>query len=369
MEHLINKYDVAIIGGGATGTATFRDLSLRGFKSILLEKNTIGTGTTHNCHRNLVGGMRYVIKDPTTAINCATENKILSKIAPSIVDKNNNYHVGFRNNYTKKALEAAKEIGIKFTEKDIETVRNEIPVLSKNIDIAIETEDKNFNAIGFCSLNCKSAKAIGGVLSDNTEIHKINRCNNGYELYTDKEAIFTKYIINSTGAWINSIACIVNVVIPIEYFQGTIIIKKTLSQRGLQFFHEPSDADAYIVHDGEAWLGTTSVKIETPYDIKPEPLVEDYLTKKFETIIPSVTQGHVMKKIVGIRALYKNTDDNNGREHTRDFRIIENPQGFLHIIGGKLTTARLMAEKISDLICAKAEIEVPCRTHIEPLPP
>lgn len=367
MDHQIDRFDVAIIGGGATGTATFRDLSLRGFKSILLEKNEVGAGTTYNCHQNLVGGMRYVVKDPTTAINCAKENEILSKIAPSIVDKINNYHVGFRNAYTEKALRAAKEINIKFIEKDIKTVRDEIPVISKKVNIAIETEDKNFDAISFCSLNCKSAKSSGGILSDKTEIQKIKRSTNGYEIYTNRDPIFAKYVINSTGAWINSIASELNVIIPMEYYQGTIIIKKTLSPRGLQFFHEPSDADAYIVHGSEAWLGTTSLKIENPSEAKPELSVEEYLTKKFSLIIPDVSQGQVIRKIVGIRALCKNIDDFDGREHTRDFKIIENPEGFLHIIGGKLTTARLMAEKISDLICTKTGNSISCRTHIESL--
>lgn len=355
------------MGGGATGTATFRDLSMRGFKTILLEKKAIGAGTTFNCHQNLVGGMRYVIKDPTTAINCANENKILSKIAPSLVQDYNNYFVGFRNPYTEKALKAAKELGIKFEEKDIEKVKEEIPVLSKNVDIAVETEDKNFDAVRFCSLNCLSAVAKGGVLSDNTEIHKINHGGNTFELLTDKGVIFAKFVINTTGAWINSVACKVDVAVPVEYYQGTIVIKKTLSKRGLQFFHEPSDADAYIVHGGEAWLGTTSVKIESPYELKPEPSVGDYLIKKFSVIIPTLSPEHVIRKIVGIRALYKNINDINGRELTRDFKIIENPQGFLHIIGGKLTTARLMGEKISDLICAKSGIKSPCRTHLEVL--
>jgi glycerol-3-phosphate dehydrogenase len=355
------------VGGGATGTATFRDLSLRGFKTLLLEKNSIGAGTTFNCHQNLVGGMRYAIKDPVTALNCAKENKILSKIAPSCIKGHKNYFVGFKNEYTTKALKSAKNLGIEFREKDLESVKGEIPVLSKDIDIAIETEDKNLDAVQFCSLNCLSAKAEGGVLSDNTEIHKINRGNKSFELLTEKETISTKFIINTTGAWVNSIANKVKVNLPVEYFQGTIIIKKTLSARGIQYFHEPSDADAYIVHGNEAWLGTTSVKIKNPCEIKPEPSVEEYLIKKFRIIIPTLSQDQVIRKFVGIRALCNNNDDENGRGLTRDFKIIENPQGFFHIIGGKLTTARLMAEKMSDLICEESGAKVPCKTHLEAL--
>jgi glycerol-3-phosphate dehydrogenase len=38
------------------------------------------------------------------------------------------------------------------------------------------------------------------------------------------------------------------------------------------------------------------------------------------------------------------------------------------ITGGKLVTYRLMAEKTSDLICQKMGIDVPCSTHLKPLP-
>jgi glycerol-3-phosphate dehydrogenase len=158
-----------------------------------------------------------------------------------------------------------------------------------------------------------------------------------------------------------------DITVPVEYYQGTIVIRETLSHRGLQFFHEPEDADAYLVRNNEAWLGTTSVKIENPYSTISEPDVENFLTKKFSIILPEISKGAVHRKFVGIRALYKNIDSTSGRELTRDFKIIEQPEGFLHIIGGKLTTARLMAEKITDVVCEKSGVTSLCKTHLLPL--
>ncbi|HLO15633.1 MAG TPA: hypothetical protein VK206_12435, partial [Anaerolineales bacterium] len=60
-----------------------------------------------------------------------------------------------------------------------------------------------------------------------------------------------------------------------------------------------------------------------------------------------------------------------GRAATRGFRCYDHSEegtpGFFSIIGGKTTTARLMAEKMSDIVCAKLGIETPCQTHTEPL--
>jgi glycerol-3-phosphate dehydrogenase len=43
-------------------------------------------------------------------------------------------------------------------------------------------------------------------------------------------------------------------------------------------------------------------------------------------------------------------------------------KNLITIIGGKLVTYRLMAEKTSDLLCGKMGIDVSCSTHLKPLP-
>ena len=56
---------------------------------------------------------------------------------------------------------------------------------------------------------------------------------------------------------------------------------------------------------------------------------------------------------------------------SRNFVIIDHSQdgleGFVSIVGGKLTTYRLMAEKIADLVCAKLSMNEKCRTAEEAL--
>jgi glycerol-3-phosphate dehydrogenase len=366
MARLRADYDVIVIGGGAVGTAVFRDLSMRKFKTALIEKNFVGHGTTYASHQNLVGGMRYVLVDPITAKQCARENKIISKIAPNIVGKINNYFVGFRDEYTEKALEKAKDLGITFYEKNAEEVKKEIPTLSKDIDIVVETEDKNLDAIAFCKLNFLSAIKNEGELFEETKISKIRQEKSNFILSTNRGEFITKYVVNATGAWIKIIANMVHVRLPIAYSQGTIIVQKTLSSRGIQFFRKPSDADAYIVHSDEAWLGTTATTISDPSEAKPEPWAERYLTQNFSVIIPEIPNQPILRKFTGIRALCKKNNAND-RELTRNFNIVEKPEAFFNIIGGKMTTARLMAERISDIVCNKTGVNFPCRTYIEPL--
>jgi glycerol-3-phosphate dehydrogenase len=369
------RFEVVIFGGGATGTATFRDLALRGFSVALIEKRTIASGTTSSSHQNLLGGMRYVLKDPVVALECAKENVIISRIAPAVVGDVQNYFVGFASNYALSALRAAKKLNIHAKEAEINEVLKEIPELNRNLDVAVETADKNINAQRFCWLNCQSAKQNGGSLFENSELRSIRKTQDDeFTISTSSGKFKTNYIINATGPWINAVASKIDTTIPLTYSQGTIIIQKALCSRGIQYLREPSDADAYIVHDGYGWLGTTSTTIQRPEDANPEPWADTYLKNEFARILPNVKHRPTLHTFTGVRALADaqrvHVDGehlSDGRMKSRDFKVIEDPNGMFHIVGGKLTTARLMAEKIADDVCQKARCNVRCRTSKEPL--
>jgi len=357
-------YDLIIIGGGATGTAIFRDLSLRGFKTALIEKSKLATGTTNNSHHNLLGGMRYIIKDPIIAQECALENKILSIIMPKGVGKRKNYFVGFKNEYTTKALEEAERRGVIYRKINLKQAFEEIPSLNKSLDLIVETEDKNIDVIKFCYLNCKSAVNAGGELFEKTSIFNIKK---KYLIETNRGVLESKGIINATGPWINSIANKIGVNIPIIYNQGTIIVQQTLSPKALQYFHEPSDGDAYMVQGEEGWLGTTSTNIENPKNAYPEKWAEKYLLDRFSIILPEIAKQKTTRKFVGVRPLIKPEKTMGSRNISRSFQLFENPDNFYHIIGGKLTLARLIAEKASDKIGEKFGLKTECKTSKEKL--
>lgn len=58
MEH--TTYDVAIIGGGCTGSMIALDASLRGYKVILFEQGDFASGTSSRSTNLLHGGIRYL---------------------------------------------------------------------------------------------------------------------------------------------------------------------------------------------------------------------------------------------------------------------------------------------------------------------
>ena len=69
---------VVVIGGGATGMGTLRDLCMRGIPAILVEQGGLAHGTSSRFHGLLHSGGRYAVTDNASARECIEENRILN---------------------------------------------------------------------------------------------------------------------------------------------------------------------------------------------------------------------------------------------------------------------------------------------------
>ena len=54
------KFDVIVIGGGINGAGIAREAQLHGYKTLLVERNDFGSGTTSRATRLIHGGLRYL---------------------------------------------------------------------------------------------------------------------------------------------------------------------------------------------------------------------------------------------------------------------------------------------------------------------
>ncbi len=87
------RTEVVVIGGGSTGAGILRDLAMRGFQTLLLEKRDLTHGTTGRYHGLLHSGGRYVVKDPQSARECIEENFILRRIMPQCLEDTGGFFV------------------------------------------------------------------------------------------------------------------------------------------------------------------------------------------------------------------------------------------------------------------------------------
>jgi glycerol-3-phosphate dehydrogenase len=79
------KYDIAIIGGGATGLGVALDAALRGFKVVLVESHDFAKGTSSRATKLVHGGVRYLAQGNISLVREALhERTTLLHNAPHI---------------------------------------------------------------------------------------------------------------------------------------------------------------------------------------------------------------------------------------------------------------------------------------------
>ena len=79
-------WDIVIIGGGATGLGCAIDAASRGYKTLLLEKEDYGKGTSGKSTKLIHGGVRYLRQgNISLVLESLEERALLKKNAPHVV--------------------------------------------------------------------------------------------------------------------------------------------------------------------------------------------------------------------------------------------------------------------------------------------
>jgi glycerol-3-phosphate dehydrogenase len=89
IDRVVNRsepWDVAVIGGGATGVAIALDAASRGLAALLVERDDFGKGTSSRSTKLVHGGVRYLEQGNITLVRDALhEREILRRNAPLLV--------------------------------------------------------------------------------------------------------------------------------------------------------------------------------------------------------------------------------------------------------------------------------------------
>ncbi len=112
--------------------------------------------------------------------------------------------------------------------------------------------------------------------------------------------------------------------------------------------------------------GTTSIPVDDPDAIEVDPREVDLVAGQAEQMIPRFGTTRLIRAYTGVRPLLR-ADDSDSRNISRGFRIINHRNGMFSIMGGKLSTYRLMAEKTVDSVMEEFGIRSACRTADLPL--
>jgi glycerol-3-phosphate dehydrogenase len=154
---------------------------------------------------------------------------------------------------------------------------------------------------------------------------------------------------------------------------GTMVVmNQRLSSSVVNRCRPPGDGDILVPVGPVSILGTTDTTLDTDqYEVTPEEV--QYIIAEGAAMIPAASERRVLRVFAGARPLYDPGHDPGesrtlSRSHTVLDHAADGVDNFVSIVGGKLTTYRLMAEHTADVICRKLGVEAACRTAEEPLP-
>lgn len=196
-----------------------------------------------------------------------------------------------------------------------------------------------------------------------------------------RERIRADHVVNAAGAWAGRVATLADCSVRMAPTRGVmVVLDRNPTERVCNRCRPKTDGDILVPGAAGGIAGTTSVEVTDPDDYPREAWERRLVIDELATVVPSVAEADVRTAYWGVRPLYdppETTGDGRaaGDDPTatsRGFRIIDHARegrpGLTTVVGGKLTTHRLMAERVSDRVAETLGVTADCVTADRPLP-
>ncbi len=379
--------DVVVIGGGSTGAGVVRDVAMRGFRAVLVERYDIAQGTSGRFHGLLHSGGRYIASDPESATECAEENLIVKKINANAVEDTGGLFVVTSHDdeeYADKFLERAAAAKVPAQEISVAEALKREPRLDPKLKRAFEVLDGSVDGWQMVWGAIRSAQAYGAQVFTYHKVTTIERAGDAVCAVVARDLragtdlrVECSFVLNCGGPWAGQIAALAHCH-GVEVVPGAgimVAMNSRLTQTVLNRCVWPADGDIIVPDHPVCIIGTTDLKAEDPDALTiPSDQVQQMLDAG-EAMIPGFRKARPLHAWAGARPLIKDSRvaANDTRHMARGMSVIDHKArdgvaGLLTIAGGKLTTYRLMAERIVDIMCEEMGEKRQCRTADEAVP-
>jgi glycerol-3-phosphate dehydrogenase len=378
---LPRETDVLVVGGGATGLGVALDLSLRGVRCVLVEQGNFCGGTSGRHHGELHSGARYAIVDPEAAAECIEENRVLRRIAKAPLEDTGGTFVLLPQDdpsYADTWISACRAVDIPVREIPPRELAAREPNLAPGIRAAFHVPDGGLMALPLGRCLARTARLHGAVLKDWHRLEglqvKNGRVTGGR--ITDLRGggtreVHARVVLNAGGAWGAVVAGMAGIKVDVTYNKGTMVaFSGRLVSSIVQRLRIPSDFDSIIPRGSFTVAGTTGLPTADPGDRSVQEWEPLKIREQTSLLLPPLAGMMHAHAWAAVRPLYDPETASRGgssRTISRRFSVIDHAvsdgvEGLVTVVGGKLTTYRLMAQKACDAACRKLEVAAPCST-------
>jgi glycerol-3-phosphate dehydrogenase len=379
-------YDLAVIGGGATGLGVALDAATRGLRVLLLESHDFAKGTSSRATKLVHGGVRYLGQGNIALVREALHERStllrnaphLAQPLPFLMPAYQWWELPFYGTGLKLYDLLAGQDGLGSTEflsraEALELLPTAQPLGLKG---GIKYWDGQFDDARLALALARTAAAHGALMVNYCaatgllrEAGKLVGLNCEDQETGQILPVRASCIVNATGVWVDELRQMdgqasgrpvqpmvapsqgVHLVVDRKFFPGdhALLVPKTADGRVL--FAVP-----WL---GQVILGTT----DTPrHDLAREPEAFDeeidfILTESARYLVRAPTRADVKSVWVGLRPLVKpqNEDGDSTKGLSREHTVLVSRSGLVTVTGGKWTTYRAMAEDVLDK-CVQSQL-------------
>ena len=367
-------WDIAVIGGGATGMGVAVDAAARGFDVVLVEGHDFGKGTSSRSTKLVHGGVRYLEQGNIPLVMSALKERgLLRQNAPHLVHdlafvvpnyswwEAPFYGIGLKlydllagkYGFGPSRLLSREETLAQLPALEPEELRGGVVYYDGQFDdarllihLAMTATDHGATIVNYCpatKLLRDDEGYVNGLIARDEET--------GEEL-----SITARIVVNATGVFTDRSAPHGRrAVEPLMVTsQGIHLVFDRSFLKGDTALMVPRTRDGRVLFvipwHGHAVAGTTDTPVDAP-SLEPKALdeeIEFILETAGRYLSRPPTRADVLAVYVGLRPLVKSDGEGKTSALSRDHVIHVDTSGLLTITGGKWTTYRHMAEDCVD---------------------
>ena len=390
----LEKFDVAVIGGGITGAGIARDAALRGLRVALLEARDFASGTSSRSSRLVHGGVRYLEHGHLHLVfESSRERRTLLRIAPHLVRPLPFTWPVYRGARVSRArlslglglydlLSMFRNVARYDRLSRAEVLEREPQLEPEGLVGGARYYDASTDDSRLTLANAVSAVEAGAAVLNHAAVVGFEFTAGRARVLRVQDAIDgdvfpvrAATIVNATGPWSDDVRAL----------EGRIEHRSVAGSRGahvavprervgnrdaVTMLHPADGRVLFVLPAGDQTIiGTT----ETPTnatDRESRASREDvaYLLSAANAYFPEamLSAADVIAAWSGIRPLAQQLATGDVGSASREHTIARGSRGVIHVTGGKLTTYREMAAQVVDLFAGpEAAAE---RTAVLPLP-
>ncbi|MBN1144943.1 MAG: glycerol-3-phosphate dehydrogenase/oxidase [Bacteroidales bacterium] len=383
LEH-IREWDVLVTGGGATGAGIALDAASRGFRTLLLEQEDFGKGTSSRSTRLVHGGVRYLAQGDLLLVTEALhERGMILKNAPNLTFNQEfvipaytwweilKYTAGLK---FYDLLAGRLSLGkSKFLNR--ENTLALLPGLNKDgLKGGIVYHDGQFDDSRLLITLIRTILDQGGMALNYCKVTGLLK--NGREKITGVTAVDQKtgrtfeiqasVVVNATGVFADEMIRMDSPVTSrtIRPSQGVHIVlnRDFLGSNAALMIPKTDDERVLfaIPWHNRLVVGTTDTPVDT-ISLEPKPLkteIDFILRTAGKYLTRQPTRDDILSVYAGLRPLVSDAGNpEKTREISRRHKIVISPSGLVTVEGGKWTIYRRMAQDTVNRIIRTGMLE------------